>query len=401
MSEIPKNNTAETKLFAHDPVIELFVPDHRRVSLIYIDHGLTSFFPDQKLAEQEIKTAFGPRLSCLITDNFPGNRLPTTAEIKNLVTQPSENLNLKQWAIQFATNTQATVVEADPVNRSAIIKDFTDEEIYQELKKESQESKAYRTKRDEVISSNAYQELSIETGNYSQIEMGSGLLAPIAFIALLYQATHAYKEKIITRRQFLKISTTAALASIGLAINLTAASTVDANVKKLNDLIKQSAGDNPSIQQLIDYYHAQKFFSQNAEITDVDMADPSMVRRMAVVKRMIVSIGLRNAIIADTLTAPRQDITFQNGDSEPLNIAVLMGYSHRECPEEMTMGYFLKNRIERENLLHKLFTPINPLIPVTVELQNKLRQALRTVNAYKFFSDGEMQQKQFPLPFLR
>lgn len=389
MSENVQPPTEILTLPTREPLIVL--PD-RRISLVYAHHGRIKAdgtydpFIDRVVTEKELATVFPGGIDGLLTDSFPGIDPLDSAFVKHSLSVKDDQLSFHEWAIKYAASRGATVIAGDPLARSSILDTLTRSEQIAIQKTAARQDEDYSQKFLPIIKGAEYQSLESMRQAAANQRLGTNILLGLEAIIAIAKGIEIYHGLKMNRRQFLQIAGLAALT----ATTATLKQGITAVELLLSGKQREKIGSLPSQSVQADLEQVMALFARGEELNDQDFQNPAVQRRIILTGGLIITLGLRNALIAEALIQPREKILAWSGSQTNLTIATVMGFDHVMVPEKLRIPYFITHADERNGFIKNI---IDSLVVSQI-----LRRELKTGYSYKIAADGSFTKWPFSLP---
>lgn len=404
-----------------EPLVKL--PD-KEVIVVGTDHDPsgTELYAGRLQTERDIDFAYnGKDVHAILLDSFipPDGYGQAIGFQENGIkpafdlTVPDQQIDFQMWPYRYAAkHPGTTLIFGDPVN---MLPNY----FYVYLNNldipTGQKFEERLTKLIETYNRPAYEEVQrqIEHLQGEQEKADTIYFGAIGAALLGAGAVKLYKwaedNPSLPRRQFLKRAAGfAALAAAGGGIWHHERSNIHKQsqeaIAKRNELI----GDFPPIGSrdfgiTRDEYVAQQnqymrsLIRQAREITNDDRKSEKFQRVARFDKdAMTLTAVLRNAIAADVLSAPSDELVIRD-TTEKARIAAVWGASHIIVPEDCSISYFLTNEQARRETITVLLTSMFVAAEQEygVDARNVFMEQMRTfAKSYSFTSDGKVEKIQ-------
>jgi len=403
---------------------ETIYQDGKEIVVVGVSHdsddsrGLA--FDGRETAEVTLKHGFGvgnkpdallvDSLYCLGEEESTGSFL-TQGLIKQIIDPRTDinKLSLNFWPIRYAFENGADLILGDPV--TSTVPNYLDY-IGNKLDRETQER--YRAEQQVAIENAQTDEYAkiqkdIASSNTmklrAKVGFGAGVVLPLVGYGVYRGSRDQNITKSLTRRQLIKRGL-GYTAGVGVgALGLQQAESVLSNrVSHLKGRQTGLLGGYPVIpsyevgmtrDELINRDNsAFQALSNSYQTLDDSTRESPSFQRIAHhnEETMPMILVLRNAIMADVLAAPTDELT--TAAIEPgkdAKLGVVLGASHVIIPETCSVSYLVKHPEKREELLRNL---LRDFVPATREefgeegVAEFLEQLRTFAKLYKVHPDG-------------
>lgn len=375
----------EAPLFSREPLIEL--PD-RNISLIYLNHGKSSEpFPDRETFEREILAVFRGKIDAILLDSFPPIESMASAPtiLLESLSYPEDKLDFERWFIRYAAEKGTTIIGADPYPRAGVLfrKLIEDEDKFFE----NYFAEEYVP--NSVKFSPEYKDLKSRANLVAALHSGLDFLFGLQLFVMAKKLGEITPRQAVNRREFMgwAFRTSAALFSLSAENFL---------IKAEDTLKDYEYSQDPILEANEDSKKLIEFFSKGVEISQRNFDDPSFQRRIFLNERDFAKSGLRNALVAEALTLPIEEIL--PWTSSRANIVATYGLDHEMVPENMRISFFIKNEEARKEYIKYMtgflaFRSFGQSGTVLAALRGRLAEGA----SYKINKDGTYLKHKFKL----
>lgn len=385
VSQIPKN--LEAVLPASEEVVVF--PD-RTIIVIGTDHGSITF-PGKKQTEQEIQNfeaRYGKINALTIDSQLDWEKDPYLLKLSIDPQTGAQNSDIpafQNWGLVAAMHNSIPLIGADPmVTVPYLIPIVSKEEFrgsltdivtprYRRLLEKHPSEDYLAAKRENVKKQEIYfqrtQELEANLNRRRQLEVAKGVVDAVLIGSILYLGVKLTRP--YSRRNFLKLAGAIGVSAAAEGSMRTFQNSFTAQITQLTKLRENITKELVAFE----YYPFKKARDDHAEIADVFVSPHQLTQeyyqlsafqRLAEFNSTIYTYTdiLRNALIAEALNAPLQNI-FGENINPPVKIPIVMGNGHLILPKEYQISTLLKDQQARRKLLNELlnslFTGLNNL----------------------------------------
>lgn len=396
---------------SREPLIEL--PD-RIISPIYTDHGEANLFgyepfPDREVVEKEIQEVFPDGFDAIFVDSFPGEEKLTDRLIDRAFKMTDFEIDFHSWVMKFTSERETTIIAGDPIAHSKILGAFLTTEVKsanEALYKEDEDHYANLIriridKQKQIRNDLCIDALESLLALTTRLGPAFSVLLVLELLQIIGEGTNALQGVDISRRDFIKLGVVTggtAGIRIGAAVleNLLGKKIVEANdlanqrfLDEMEEVGKQ-LGPSPLEQFKADFAEMQKLFAQGKQLDSKDFYNPAVLRQSAAMEQFIISLGLRNALVAGVLKLSRSDILpWKNPLDRKAKIVLMMGFGHWLVPDRMRISYFLTHEEERRVYIEKILS--------SLANRERLVKEINHGSIYQIKPDGQFQESKYKI----